>query len=67
MNTKQVEKERIHSAYTFYITVEHQRKSGLLLMQARKQELIQSPWIDGTYWPASTGLLSLLSNRTQDC
>jgi hypothetical protein len=67
MTLKQVGKERVYSAYTFYIAVDHQRKSGLELKQARKQELIQSPWRDGTFWPASTGLLTLLSYRTQDC
>jgi hypothetical protein len=42
------------------------RKSGLELKQVRKQELIQRPWRDVPYWLASTGLLSLLSYRTQD-
>jgi hypothetical protein len=40
--------------------------SGLELKQVRKQELIQRLWRDVTYWLASTGLLSLLSYRTQD-
>jgi hypothetical protein len=30
-----------------------------------RQELMQSPWRDVTYWFASPGLLSLLSYRTQ--
>jgi hypothetical protein len=34
--------------------------------QVRKQELMQRPWRDVTYWLASPGLLSLLSYRTQD-
>jgi hypothetical protein len=34
--------------------------------QAGKQELMQRPWRDVTYWLASPGLLSLLSYRTQD-
>ena len=42
------------------------RKSGLELKQVRKQELMQKPWRDVTYWLASPGLLSLLSYRTQD-
>jgi hypothetical protein len=42
------------------------RKSGLELKQGRKQELMQRPWRDVTYWLASPGLLSLLSYRTQD-
>jgi hypothetical protein len=58
--------ERVYSAYIFHIAVHHQRKSGLELKQVRKQELIQRPWRDVTYWLASHGLLSLLSHRTQD-
>jgi hypothetical protein len=42
------------------------RKSGLELKQVMKQELMQRPWRDVTYWLASPGLLSLLSYRTQD-
>jgi hypothetical protein len=41
------------------------RKSGLELKLVRKQELMQRPWRDVTYWLASPGLLSLLSYRTQ--
>jgi hypothetical protein len=41
------------------------RKSGLELKQVRKQELMQSPCRDVTYWLASPGLLSLLSYRTK--
>jgi hypothetical protein len=43
------------------------RKSGLKLKQVRKQELMQRPWRDVSYWLASPGLLSLLSYRIQDC
>jgi hypothetical protein len=50
----------------FHIAVHHQRKSGLELKQVRKQELMQRPWRDVTYWLASPGLLSLLSYRIQD-
>ena len=50
----------------FQTAVHHQRKSGLELKQARKQELMQRPWRDVTYWFASPGLLSLLSYNTQD-
>jgi hypothetical protein len=50
----------------FHIAVHHQRKSGLQLKQVRKQELMQRPWRDVTYWLASLGLLTLLSYRTQD-
>jgi hypothetical protein len=42
------------------------RKSGLELKQVRKQELMQRPWRDVSFWLASPGLLSLLSYRTQD-
>jgi hypothetical protein len=42
------------------------KKSGLELKQIRKQELMQRPWRDVTYWLASPGLLSFLSYRTQD-
>jgi hypothetical protein len=60
MTKKQVGEERIYSAYTsilLFIT----RKSGLELKQVREQELMQKPWRD-----VLTGLLSLLSYRTQD-
>jgi hypothetical protein len=50
----------------FHIAVHHQTKSGLEIKQVRKQELMQRPWRDVTYWLASPGLLSLLSYRTQD-
>ncbi|MES9327413.1 hypothetical protein ABEQ90_12290, partial [Cutibacterium acnes] len=40
-------------------------KSGLELKQVRKQELMQRPWRDVTYWLASPGLLSLLSYRNK--
>jgi hypothetical protein len=58
---KQVGEERVYSAYTFHIAVHHQRKSGLELMQVRKQELMQRLWRDVPYWLASPGLLSILS------
>jgi hypothetical protein len=60
MTKKQVGEERVYSAYTsilLFIT----RKSGLELKQVREQELMQKPWRD-----VLTGLLSLLSYRTQD-
>ena len=63
MTKKQVGEERVYSAYTFHIAVDHQRKSGLELKQVRKQELMQRPWRDVPYWLASPGLLSLLSYR----
>jgi hypothetical protein len=42
------------------------KKSELEFKQARKQELMQRPWRDISYWFASLGLLSLLFYRTQD-
>jgi hypothetical protein len=66
MTKKQVKKERVYSAYTFHIAVDHPRKSGLELKLVRKQELMQKPRTDITYWLASPGLLSLFSYRTQD-
>jgi hypothetical protein len=66
MTKKEVGEERVYSAYTFHIAVNHQRMSGLEFKQIRKQELMQRPWRDVPYWLASPGLLSLLSYRTQD-
>jgi hypothetical protein len=37
----------------FHIAVHQQRKSGLELKQVRKQELMQRPRRDVTYWLAS--------------
>jgi hypothetical protein len=65
MTKKQVRDERVYSAYTFHIAVDHQRRSGQELKQVRKQELMQRPWRDVLYWLASPGLLSLLSYRTK--
>jgi hypothetical protein len=56
--TKDVTKKQVE-AYTFRIAVHHQRKSGLELRQVRKQELMQRPWRDVTYWLASPGLAQL--------
>ena len=66
MTKKQVGEERVYSAYTSMLLFITKRKSGLELKQVRKQELIQRPWRDVLYWLASSGLLSLLSYRTQD-
>ena len=65
MTKKQVGEERVYSAYTFHIAVDHQRMPGLELKQVRKQELIQRPWRDVTYWLDFPGLLSLFSCRTK--
>jgi hypothetical protein len=66
MTKNQVGEERVYSAYTFHIAVDHKRKSRLELKQVKKQELMQRPKRDVLYWLASPGLLSLLSYRTQD-
>jgi pyoverdine/dityrosine biosynthesis protein Dit1 len=50
----------------FHISIHPQKKSGLKLKQVRKQELMQRPWRDVTYWLASTDVLGFLSYRTQD-
>jgi hypothetical protein len=65
MTKKQVGEERVYSAGLHFHTAVHQRKSGVELKQVRKQELMQKPWRDVTYWLASPGLLSLLSYRTK--
>jgi hypothetical protein len=52
MAKKQVGEERVYLAYTSYIAVHHQRKTGLELKQVRKQELMQRPWRDVLYWLA---------------
>ena len=65
MTKKQFGEERVYSAY-ISILLFIAKKSGLELKQIRKQELMQRPWRDITYWLASPGLLSLLSCRTQD-
>jgi hypothetical protein len=64
---KQVGEERVYSVYTstlllIHTAVHHQ---GSQLKQVRKQELMQRPWRDVTYWLVSPGLLSLLSYRTK--
>jgi hypothetical protein len=67
MTKKQVGEERVYSAYiSTLLFITKERKSGLELKQVRKQELMQRPWRDVTYWLSSPGLLSLLSYRTQD-
>jgi hypothetical protein len=64
MTRKQVGKERVYSAYTsklLFIT----KEVRLELKPVQKQELIQRPWRDISYWLASFDFLSLLSYRTQ--
>jgi hypothetical protein len=41
----------------FHVAVYHQKKSGLELKQVRKQELMQRPWRDVTYWLAQLAFL----------
>jgi hypothetical protein len=57
MTKKQVGEERVYSAYTSHIAVDHQRMAGLELKQVRKQELMQNPWRDVPYWLAQPALL----------
>jgi hypothetical protein len=65
---KQVGEERVYSAYTstlLFITIESQ-DSNSHRAGTWRQELMQRPWRDVTYWLASSVLLNLLSSRTQD-
>jgi hypothetical protein len=41
----------------FQIAVHHYRKSGQELKQVRKQELMQRPWRDLSYWLAQVAFL----------
>jgi hypothetical protein len=61
MTRKQVGEERVYSAYTsrlLFITKGSQ--DWMELKQVTKQELMQRPWRNVTYWVACPGLLSLL-------
>ena len=67
MTKKQVGEGGNYSAYTFtllFITKESQDRnshnSGIW-----RQKLMQRPWRGAAYWLASSGLLSLISYRTQ--
>ena len=65
---KEVEEERVYSAYTstlLFITKGSQDRNSSRAGTWR-QKLIQRPWRGAAYWIASPGLLSLLSYRTQD-
>jgi hypothetical protein len=67
MTKKQVGKERVYSAYTsvlLFITKGSQNRNSHKAATWR-QELVQRPWKDASYWLASPDLLSLLSYRTQ--
>jgi hypothetical protein len=61
MTKNPVEEERVYLAYTSMLLF-----IRLELKQVRKQELMQRPWRDVSYWLASPGLFSLLSYKTQD-
>jgi hypothetical protein len=66
MAKKQVGEGRVYSAYTsilLFITKGSQDRNSHRAGTWR-QELMQRPWRDVTYWIASSGLLSLLSYRT---
>ena len=68
MTKKQVEKERVYSAYIStlpFITKGSQDRNSSRT-GIWKQELMQTPWRGAANWLASPDLLSLLSYRTQD-
>jgi hypothetical protein len=60
MNKTEVGEERVYSAYIS--TSPKEVRTGT--KQVRKQELMQRPWRDVTYWLDSPGLLILISYRT---
>jgi hypothetical protein len=62
MTKKQVGEERVYSAYIstlLFITKEVRTgtQAGQELKQVRKQELMQRPWRDLSYWLAQPALL----------
>jgi hypothetical protein len=57
MTKKQIREEKDLFSLHIHIAVHHQRKSELELKQVRKQELIQRPWRDVTYWLAQLAFL----------
>jgi hypothetical protein len=65
---KQVGEERVYSAYTSTLLFISKGSPDRNSHRAGtwRQELMQRPWRDAAYWLASPGLLSLLSDRTQD-
>jgi hypothetical protein len=66
MTKKQVGEEKVYSDYTSTLLLITKGSLDWKHKQVRKQELMQKPWRDVTYWIASPGLLSLLSYRTPD-
>lgn len=68
MTKKEVGKKKVYLAYTSsseFITGGSQDRHSSRV-RIWRQELIQRPWRDVSYWLGSHGLLSLLSYRTQD-
>jgi hypothetical protein len=64
MTKKQVEKEKVYSAYnSILLFITKEIRTGTEAV--RKQELMQRPWRNVPYWLDSPGLLSLLSYRTK--
>jgi hypothetical protein len=63
MTKRQVGEERVYSAYTFHIAVDHKRMPGLELKQVRKQELMQGGMFFTGFLPLAC---SVCSYSTQD-
>ena len=64
MTKKQVGEERVYSAYTFHIAVDHHMMSGMELKQVRKQELMQRPWFFTGLPPLACSACSLIGPKT---
>jgi hypothetical protein len=65
MTKKQVGEERVYSAWASILVLRSQDRNSHRAVTWR-EELIQRPWRDVTYWLAFLGLLILLSYRIQD-
>jgi hypothetical protein len=68
MIKKQIGEERVYSAYIsalLFITKGSQDWNSHM-EGTWSQELMQRSWRDAAYWPASPGLLRLVSYTTQD-
>jgi hypothetical protein len=68
MTKKEVGEERVYSAYTSTLLFSTKGSQDRNSHRAGtwRQELMQRPWRDAAYWLASSGLLRLISYRTQD-
>jgi hypothetical protein len=65
MTKKQVGEERVYSAYiSILLLITKGCRTGT--QAGQKAGADAEPWKDVLYWLASSGLLSLLSYRTQD-